>query len=121
MKFLVDMPLSPLLVEWLKEDGHDVVHASYIGLSQAPDEVIIQSALREDRIVLTADLDYARLLALADSEIPGIILLRGGNYNNEETLDLIKTVLAKLSNAQISNAIVVVDKKSIRRRQLPLI
>ncbi len=32
MKFLVDMPVSPEIVRWLTENGHDAVHASEIGL-----------------------------------------------------------------------------------------
>jgi len=29
MKFLLDMPVSPRIVEWLNGRGHDAVHASH--------------------------------------------------------------------------------------------
>ena len=37
MRFLIDMALSPQLGVWLAAQGHDVVHASQLSLSQAPD------------------------------------------------------------------------------------
>ena len=86
MRFLVDMPLSPLLAEWMYREGHEAVHAAHIGLGQAPDKEIIAQARKDSRIIVTADLDYARLLALAGSSGPGIILLRGGNYSDKEML-----------------------------------
>jgi len=41
MRFLIDMPISPLLAEWLQREGHNAVHAAHIGLDQASDEEII--------------------------------------------------------------------------------
>ena len=120
MRFLVDMPLSPFLAEWLQREGHEAVHAAHIGLGQAPDKEIIAQARKESRIIVTADLDYARLLALAGSSSPGIILFRGGNYSDKEMLELIKRALMTISSDQLLDSIVVIDKKSIRRRRLPI-
>ena len=120
MRFFVDMPISPLLAEWLKEEGHDAIHASHVNLGQALDEEIIAQAKEDNRIIVTADLDYSRILALAGSSEPGITLFRGGNYNDKEMLGLLKRVLATIPAIQMPNSIVVVDKKSIRRRRLPI-
>ncbi|MGH6768207.1 MAG: DUF5615 family PIN-like protein [Xanthobacteraceae bacterium] len=62
MKFLVDMPLSPALAAWLREQGHDAVHAAELGLHRAPDVEILAHAKQELRTVVTADLDYPRML-----------------------------------------------------------
>jgi len=120
MRFLIDMPLSPLLAEWLQTEGHEAIHAVHMGLGQAPDKEIIAQARKDNRIIVTADLDYARLLALAGSSSPGIILLRGGNYSDKEMLGLIKRALMTISSDQLLDSIVVVDKKSVRRRRLPI-
>jgi predicted nuclease of predicted toxin-antitoxin system len=74
VKFLVDMPLSPVLSHWLTEMGHDAVHASVIGLHAASDVEIIYRARQEARTVITADLDYPRLIAAARSDSPSLIL-----------------------------------------------
>jgi hypothetical protein len=67
------MPLSPMLVQWLSENGHDALHAAAIGLHRAPDTEIMSHAKDEGRIVVTADLDYPRLLALSAAIEPSLI------------------------------------------------
>jgi predicted nuclease of predicted toxin-antitoxin system len=76
LKFLVDMPVTPLAVTHLRAIGHDAVHAHEIGLARASDIQVLQAARREERIIVTADLDYPRLLAVHQAS-PGIILFRG--------------------------------------------
>ena len=63
---------------------HDAVHALERRLDRASDEVILERARNEQRVVVTADLDYPRLLALAQAKGPGLILFRGGNYVSEK-------------------------------------
>ena len=120
MKFIVDMPLSPELAEWLNQEGHDAVHAFQIGLGEASDEAILEWARKEQSIVITADLDYPRLLALSESNGPGVILFRGGNYSEKETVQRLRRVLAIVPHNELSNAIIVIEKHRIRRRRLPL-
>lgn len=73
MRFLIDMPLSPQLARWLSGLGHDCVHAANVGLSGAPDSLIIEQARKDKRVVITADLDFPRILALAGIDSPGLI------------------------------------------------
>ena len=76
MKFLVDMPLSPGLARWLVEQGHEAVPASLVGLATATDERILTTALDTGSIVITADLDYPRLLATMALFAPGVFVYR---------------------------------------------
>lgn len=120
MKFLVDMALSPALSRWLREQDHDAVHASELGLDRAPDSEILRVAAETERVVITADLDFPRLFASLGIAGPGLVLLRGGNYSESESLDCIRRVLSAVSPQDLSQSIVVVDQHKIRRRQLPL-
>jgi predicted nuclease of predicted toxin-antitoxin system len=88
MKFLINMPLSPELAPWLVHQSRDAVHALELGLARASDEVILEHARREQRVVVTADLDYPRLLALTQAEGPGLILFRGGITVNKKLLSV---------------------------------
>src|SRR2546425_6149603 len=85
MRFLVDMPLSPELAAWLDQSGHEAVHAADVGLHHASDATILERARRDQRVVVTADLDYPRLLALTGEQRPGLILFRGGHFSEKET------------------------------------
>jgi predicted nuclease of predicted toxin-antitoxin system len=114
------MPLSPLLAAKLIECGHDAVHASEAGLSQAPDEEILKRAQEDARVVVNADLDYPRLLALTGGQGPGLVLFRGGDYREAELMKRLERLLVTLPASDLSTYIVVVEKKRIRRRRLPV-
>jgi predicted nuclease of predicted toxin-antitoxin system len=88
MKFLIDMPVSPTLVDWLGTRGHAALHVQDIGLTAAGDSEILARARSEKRIVVTADLDFGRLLALSSAEGPSVILFRGGNYSESQMQNL---------------------------------
>jgi predicted nuclease of predicted toxin-antitoxin system len=49
VKFLIDMPLSPALAAWLREQRHDAVHAAELGLNRSPDVDILARAKLEGR------------------------------------------------------------------------
>jgi predicted nuclease of predicted toxin-antitoxin system len=114
------MPVTPQAVAYLQAKGHDAEHASRIGLGAMPDVEILERARAEDRIVITADLDYPRLLALLKADRPGVILFRGGSYSDTEMLGLLDRVLAQSGSLDLEHSITVVDQHRIRRRTLPL-
>ncbi len=118
MRFLVDMPLSPHLARWLVQQGHDAVHAFESGLERASDIAILDYALKEKRVIITADLDYPRLLVLSQAEGPGLILFRGGNYSDQEAIVRLSVALETIPISELPNSIVVVEKDRIRRRRL---
>lgn len=120
MRFLLDMPVSALLLDVLQVHGHEGVHAYQIGKDRAPDEELLEIARRENRVVITADLDFPRLMALSLAEGPGLILFRGGNYSDREMCDLLGRVLRKVPPETLERSICVVDRKRIRVTRLPL-
>ncbi len=119
MRFLVDMPLSPSLARWLSGQGHDAVHAGEIGLALSPDILILQRARDEQRTIITADLDFPRLLALSAASEPSLILFRGGNWSDGDVVKRIGQLLAAYSADDLISCIIVVDRNRIRRRKLP--
>ena len=79
------MPVTPEAVAHLARHGHEAVHAAAVGLATVSDAEVLAVARREARVVITADLDYPRCLALESAQGPGIILFRGGSYSDSET------------------------------------
>ena len=74
-------PLSPAVALWLRSQSHDAVRAADMGLQRVPDTDIIDRTRQEGRTVITADLDYPRLLALAQVAEPSLILFRHGDWS----------------------------------------
>lgn len=120
MKFLIDMPLSPELAVWLTQRGHDANHVSQLGLAQAADGEILELARRQQQVVITADLDYPRLLALAQLDGPGLILFRGGNYSEKESMARLERALDTIAERELPRSVIVIEKGRIRQRRLPL-
>ena len=79
----------PSLVDWLGERSHAAVHAQDLGLAEASDSVVLARAKSESRGVITADLDFGRLLAFGGATSPGVILFRGGNYSDKQMQNLL--------------------------------
>jgi predicted nuclease of predicted toxin-antitoxin system len=120
VKFLIDMPLSPALAQWLAARGYDAVHAAALGLDRATDPEIMACATRDVRTVITADLDYPRLLALAGAAGPSLILFRGGNWNEADVIARMQQVLDSVSESDLTRNIIVVERSRVRRRHLPI-
>ncbi len=120
MRFLLDMPVSAALLRVLAARGHEGVHAHQIGKDRAPDTELLEIARSQGRVVITADLDFPRLLALSMAEGPGIVLFRGGNYSDTEMCLLLEEVLDRVPVDLLRSSICVVDRKRVRVTRLPL-
>lgn len=120
MKFLIDNALSPSIALALRSEGHDVLHVRDISLQRASDEVIIQCASEEDRILVSADTDFGSLLALRSLVKPSFILLR---QSNKHPLHQARTILIHLPGLQESllrGCVAVLEDTRIRIRYLPI-
>jgi predicted nuclease of predicted toxin-antitoxin system len=121
LRFLVDMPLSPALAVWLRKQGHDAVHAVESELERATDNQIIDHARLEGRTIVTADLDYPRLLVLARTVNPSLILFRDGDWNDADVIVRMDEILRALSENDVAGSIIVVERGGrVRRRRLPI-
>lgn len=53
MRLFADQDLYRGTVEFLREEGHDVITAAEVGLAKAPDPIILAHARRQARILVT--------------------------------------------------------------------
>jgi predicted nuclease of predicted toxin-antitoxin system len=120
MKFLVDQPVSPLVAEWLKEVGHEAHHVRERALSRATDQDIFAAAVAAGAVIITADLDFSRILALSGRDQPGLILFRAGDLSDAQMLNLLRDVLERVPAEQLQCSVVVADRASLRIAPLPL-
>lgn len=63
MKYLLDANLSPRVLQALVAAGYDATHVSDHGLLVATDDEIFDWAAGNEAVVITADSDFAMLLA----------------------------------------------------------
>jgi len=75
---------------------------------------------RRDGTVITVELDYPRLLTLAQATEPSVILFREGDWSDAAVIGRMGEVLAALTEADVTGSILVVDHFRVRRRRLPI-
>jgi predicted nuclease of predicted toxin-antitoxin system len=121
VKFLVDNPLSPALASALMSDGHDAVHVRDLSLRDAEDEVIFLRAAQEGRTIISADTDFATLLALRKETKPSVILFREGvSHQAESQAALLLANMPAIQSHLESGAVIVFDGTRMRVRALPI-
>jgi predicted nuclease of predicted toxin-antitoxin system len=122
VRFLVDNALSPNVSAALQQAGHDSVHVRDLGMQAAADDLVLDLAGDEQRILISADTDFAALLALRSAKKPSIILFRhGAEHRPLLQADVLVANLGALENELAEGAIVTIEPSRIRVRRLPIV
>jgi predicted nuclease of predicted toxin-antitoxin system len=120
VRFLTDMGVSMGVVRFLRGQGHDVVHLRDEGLHRLPDEQIFEKAREEERVVLTFDLDFGEIVALAGSDATSVIVFRLRDARTPAVIGRLQSVLRASSREIEEGAVVVVEDGRHRVRRLPI-
>lgn len=121
MKILVDNALSPSVAESLRRAGYAATHVRDVGIPHAPDAEILEFAATDGFVVLTADSDFAMMLAVQNRASPSLLLIDGVLANHpDEHARLVVENLPQVADALEAGAIVVFEPSRIRVRRLPV-
>lgn len=119
MRFVVDMNLSPSWTTLLRTAGHEALHWSEVGAADTADVEIATWADSEDRVVLTADLDFGTLLALSGRGRPSVVQLRCADTRHGTIGALVMIAISAMVDELRSGAFMTFDGQRARFRQLP--
>ena len=118
MKLKLDENLGLRGQSILRAEDHDVSTVFQQQLQSASDEVLADVCAKEQRILLTLDLDFANPLRFPPVNTPGIAVLRvTGKPSNDLLLHLVQTFAIALRTMDITGKLWVVEPGRIRIHQ----
>jgi predicted nuclease of predicted toxin-antitoxin system len=112
MRFLVDECTGPAVARWLRDHGHDVVSV-YEQARASPDDVVIEMANDEARILITNDKHFGEKVYRSRRSHCGVVLLR---LNDERPASKIQVIsrLLELYADKLEGSFIVVSEQRIK-------
>ena len=116
MKFKADENLPVEVADLLRQHGHDAVTVAEQNLGNHTDSAVANVCRREERILVTLDMDFADIRTYPPSEFAGIIVLRVDDQGKGKILSLFPRVIRALETNPIKQQLWIVEKDRLRVR-----
>jgi predicted nuclease of predicted toxin-antitoxin system len=114
VKFKIDENLSPSLATMFEAAGHDALSVVQQALGGQPDERIIDVCGREQRALITSDLDFSNILTYPPAKYPGIVVFRLANQAHVTVEAATRRVLDLLPQESLTSTLWIVEERRIR-------
>lgn len=116
MRFLIDENIFLLITSYLRELGHDVKTAQESGLIKAPDDKVIDLAVKEERTIITFDKHFGDILRYPPQNLFGIILIRIHPPTLDHILRAIDNLFRNYQADSFKGRLIVLSKTGYRIR-----
>lgn len=112
VKFLVDAQLPRQVVRWLRAAGHDAVHTRDLPDGNCTtDKQINEISIRDQRIVITKDVDFVDSLLLHRRPYK-LLLISTGNIENAALEAVLSRCLVEIVAAFDEASFIELNRKS---------
>jgi len=118
--FLANMNISPITVEALRNHGWDIIRVSEVMDEKSKDIDVLVYAQKQNKVVITQDLDFSQILALRGYAKPSLINLRFENASPDFVTARIIDVVSSMEKELEEGVVVTVDETSARYKNLPI-
>ncbi len=114
--FLADENVSPETAAHLEALGYQCHSLVREGPRQLADPEVVALAKREQRIIITHDLDFGEIYYFAEDGELGVIVLRLRHQTVEAVNDILERFLETraLSESQLQHSLVILSESSYR-------
>lgn len=116
MKFKLDENLPAAAGKVLSDGGHDVSTALQEQLGGKPDAGIAETCKREQRVLITLDIDFGNIQLYPPAEYPGLVVLRLALQDMPNILNVLARLLDRFKRDPLSGRLWVVDEHRVRIR-----
>lgn len=115
MKIKLDENLPARIAGVLSALGHDVHTVPDEGLAGRPDEDIWQAVVKEERFLITQDLDFSDMRRYAPGTHPGLLLLRLREPGTRALTAAISALAADIASWQGCFVVATGNKVRVKR------
>ena len=116
MRFKVDENLHEDLVVALRREGHDAQTVYDEQLRGSPDAAIAEVCQREERALVTLDLDFGNIREYPPEDYPGLMVLRVVDQSRPHVLQVFSQVFELLPRQPLSGHLWVISESGVRIR-----
>ncbi len=120
IRLMADMNISPQTVSVLQQQGWDIIRVPQVLPPNASDEEILNFCRRENRAIVSFDLDFSMLVALSGSDRPSLITLRLSSTNPKIVTQRILEVFPEIEQELQQGSAVTIGNETVRIRRLPV-
>ena len=116
MLFKLDENLPVELAAMFREAGHDAVTVLDQGLMGARDSDLASVCMREGRVIVTFDTDFADIRTYPPGALSGVVVFRLNSQARNHVLEIGTRLLKALSSATLDGQLWIVEETRIRMR-----
>lgn len=116
MKFKIDENLPLEIAELLRSAHHDAATVMDQGLRGADDCLIIDACLRQGRVLVTLDLDFADVRAYPPQEFPGFMVLRVRRQDKRHLITVFRRVIPLIEREWVEHQLWIMEETRVRIR-----
>lgn len=117
IRFKLDENLPRDALRPFRSHGLDAESVWGENLGGTTDASIIKACAREERVLVTQDLDFSDITLLYNSQVPGIIVLRLKDQSSRIVISVLERLLVYLQTHDVIGKLLIVSEKKIRIRQ----
>ncbi len=116
MQFKIDENLPIEIAQLLMKAGHDAKTVHDQHLQGTGDKELIEKCDSENRIMVTADMDFSDIRAYPPQDHEGIIVLRVINQSRPHVIDVFEKIVLLLKSEPIRNRLWIIEENVVRIR-----
>ncbi len=116
IRFKVDENLPLEVAALLADAGYSADTVPDEGLGGRPDPTIADICRKEDRAIITLDLDFSDIRAYPPAAYHGIVVLRLARLDKTKILRAVSNLVPLLSQEELVGKLWIADEVSIRVR-----
>jgi predicted nuclease of predicted toxin-antitoxin system len=117
LKFLLDADMPKSSAQVIRNLGFEIEDVRDIGMRAAKDKEIMDYALKNNKIIITMDLDFGEVLRYPQH--PGAIILRlPYAFTSKEINERLREFFMSINEKNLIGAIMIVELSRYRRRSL---